>query len=242
MNLLDEHVHVVAPPVGLVTVAPSVGGETDLVRELLSRHGIGVEIVIHVDGVHIVAVHDVAHDAADVLARLGIARVEVQLSAVLHEQLRVLVVRMQGRERCRAFGLRPVRVDPGMQLHAPLVAFGHHKLQRVPHRRGRLALHTGQEAAPRLVGRGVQRVAFRPHLEDDGVDAGLFQMIQLTYEGGLQGRDRHPLELSVHALNPRAPELALRRGCLRMDSRQPPQEHGRQRRPNSCFHDSFFNS
>ena len=163
------------------------------------------------DGIYIIAVHDVAHDVADILARLGIARIEIELVAVLHEQLGVFVIGMSRRKGRRSLGLGTVGINPGMQLHTSLVTLGHHELEGVPHGRGRLSLHAGQETAPRLVGRRVERITLGPHLENDGIDARLLQMIQLAHQGSLHGLHRHSLKLSVHTLYPCASKLALGR-------------------------------
>ena len=122
MYLLDEDVHVVASPVALVGISSSVAGKGRIVREVHSRGRIWVEVVVHVEGIHVITGHDVADNLADVLAVFRQTWVEVQLSAIFQEELRMLVVRVQRRERGGSLGACSVRIDPCVQLH---VAFWH---------------------------------------------------------------------------------------------------------------------
>ena len=57
-------------------VAFPVGTETVVVREGHPVHGIGVEVIVHVNGVHVIAAHDVFHDPANVLSASGDSRIE----------------------------------------------------------------------------------------------------------------------------------------------------------------------
>ena len=103
------------------------------------------------DGVYVVTRDNIAHNAANVLARLGLSGVEIQLTRIAYEKIGIFIIGMKRRKRRRALGLCPVRINPRMKLHASLVALVYHELQRIPHRSGCLALYTGQEAAPRFV-------------------------------------------------------------------------------------------
>ena len=73
----------------------------------------------------------------------------------------------------------------------------------------RLALHTGEVSAPRLVARLVERVGFGAYLEDDGIDARLLQGVELGGEHALHALFVHTLELAVDALYPGSAEFAL---------------------------------
>ena len=210
VNLLYQHVHVVAPPVAPVGESPSVCRETQVVGKLLSRIRIRIEIVVHVDGINVVPAHDVAHDFADVSARFGQSGVEVKLSGILHEPFGMRIVRMLRREGGRSLRPCPIRVDPRMNLHVALVAFLHHELQRVPRGRRRFPLHSGQIPAPRLERRLVQGVGLSPHLKDNGIDARPLQVVELSRQSPFHLLRRHSLKLPVDALNPRAAKLTFR--------------------------------
>ena len=71
------------------------------------------------------------------------------------------------------------------------------------------ALLAGEVAAPGFVVGEVECVGLGAHLEDDGVDAGPLQGVELGGQRGLHLCSRHPDELSVDGLYPRAAKLAL---------------------------------
>lgn len=91
---------------------------------------------------HIIARHDVGYHLTDMIAAFGKRRVEVKLVAIRHEPLRMRIINMDGRKLVLQRSLYPIRINPGMKLHAPLVALLNHKLHRVPIRFRGFALHT----------------------------------------------------------------------------------------------------
>ena len=227
--LADEQVDVATPPVADVVEAATIAGKAGRVGELHPFRGIGIEVVVHVDGIDIVARHNVAHHLADVITALRQGRVEEQLVAVGKEPLGVAVVDVLRRQLVGQRRLHPIRVDPGMKLHAALVALVYHELHGVPIGLRCLPLYPRQVTAPGLKLRGIERVGLGAHLEDDGIDARLLQGVELADEGGLHLRGRHALELAVHRLNPGGTEftfgIALPRQFLRPYGTRSQQQH-----------------
>ena len=218
VELLDEQVHVVASPVAAVLDAVGVLLILGIIGDREASHRIGIEIVVHVDAVDVVAADDVACHLADVVAVLGNAGVENLQAVVLEAALRMLHHHMIDGERRGALGLCPIGINPGVKLHAACVALVNHPLQRVPVGLRRLALLPREDAAPRLQRAGVEGVALGPHLEDDGIHAILLQLVELEGQRLLHGLRRQALELSVHTLNPCSPELSF--GLLCTDGRR----------------------
>ena len=213
--LLDEQVDVVAAPVGLLHPV-AVFGKRLLVGEVGAAGGVGVEVVVEVDAVDIVAVDDVHHHVLDELAVLGQTRVEVNflVALIFYKALRLFVVNMSGGKLLGGRGGDAVRVEPGVQLHAALVRLVDHKLQWVPVRRGRLAA-LGEETAPGLEFAGVEGVGAGTYLEEDGVDSGGFELVELVGEIALQlGGALLCILALVDGVQPGAAELALGVGGL----------------------------
>ena len=209
MQLVDEQIDVVAPPVSLIGKIFSIAGEGSVVVKLYSGLGIGVEVIVNVDAVHVVARHDVRHHQADVLPALRQGGVEEELVAVGDEPFGVYIINMIGRQLVLGRVPHAVRVYPGVQLHAALVAFVYHELQGIPIRVGRLSLHPRQVAAPRLQARGVERIGLRAYLEEDGVDARLLQGVELVDQRLLHFLRRHTFELAVDGLYPGTAKFAF---------------------------------
>ena len=69
--LLDEHVHVVAAPVVAVGDAVAVGCILAVVGDLQTGYWIRVEIVVHVNAVDVVALHNVVNHLNNILAVLA---------------------------------------------------------------------------------------------------------------------------------------------------------------------------
>ena len=212
---LDKSIDIVAPPIVDVGNAVAMRGVGLGIGNGEPRHGVGVEVVVDVQPVHVVAAHDVGGDGTDILAVLRHAGVEENEVVVFEEAFRVLHVGVRRRQLRSALRLGTERVDPRVQLHAALMAFVHHPRQRVPIGRGALSLPPREVAAPRFVGRLVKGVGLAAHLEHHGVHPALLQRVQLIGEIALHGVARKALELAVDKLYPRAPELTLRlRGGL----------------------------
>ena len=127
--------------------------------------------------IDVVTKHDVANYLTDIFPVFRHTGIEIQLSGILHKKFRMLMIRVDRRKRYRSFGLCPVRVNPCMKLHAPLVTFVYHPLQRIP--LGRFPLYSGQETAPRFISGFIESICFCSYLKDDGIDSGLLQGIEL---------------------------------------------------------------
>ena len=220
VHLADKLVHVLPPPVVAIH-SPSVARIGLVIRDAQSAFGIRIEVIIDVDAVHIITQQDVCHHVADIVPVLGDARVHNQLPAVLEIAVGMLEIRMRLCHFLCSFRLGPVGIDPGMQFHAPCVALHHHPLQRIPIGRRRSPLPPRQETAPRFEAAGIKRIELRTHLEEDGVDATLLQLVQLVSQRALHLFCPHARELVVHTLYPCAPELPLGRqlGLQRKDAK-----------------------
>ena len=185
MQLLDEQVDVVAPPVALVpsqAIAVVAGG----VGKVDALDRIGIEVVVHVDGIDIISLQDVAHHPVDEVAALGQTGVKVNLAVgIVEKPLGVLIVDVT---RCRAVVLatgHTVGVDPRMQLHAAAVALVNHELQRVPQRVGGLAWLACDPARPGFQLAHIGGIGLRPDLPYHCIAACLLQLVELIDEVGL---------------------------------------------------------
>ena len=109
---------------------------------------------------------------------------------------------------CR-LGLGTIGIDPCVQFHTTTVTLVNHPLQRVPHRRRSLSLLAGEESAPRFDVALVQRVALGAHLEENGIDTILLQLVELIAERLLHLLRRHTDELTIYTLNPSSAKLSF---------------------------------
>ena len=82
IELLHEKVHVVASPVADVPDAVIVLPELLCIGDVLSLHGIGIEVVVHVDAIHVVATDDVLHHLTDIVAVFRHTRIQDKLVVV----------------------------------------------------------------------------------------------------------------------------------------------------------------
>ena len=185
MQLLDEQVDVVAAPVTPVpaqTVEVVAGG----VGKVDPLDGIGIEVVVHVDGIHIITCDDVAHHAVDEVAALGQTGVKVNLAVgIVEEPLGMLIVDVAG---CRAVVLaagHTIGVDPSVQLHAATVALVDHELQRIPQRTGCPAGLASDPTRPGLQFTDISGIGLRPDLPYHSIAASLLQLVELVDEIGL---------------------------------------------------------
>lgn len=138
---------------------------------------LGVPDVIEMDAVHIVSGYDFAHDVCQIFIRSGIARVQVPASLELPAERGVFAG--QG-----VFPKHPYLAgvpdgdshEPGMQFHAPPVAFFYGEFQWVV--AGMLAFGTRQRFGERLECRGVDYVSPQAGLEKYRIEVGLFQLVK----------------------------------------------------------------
>ena len=209
MNVLDEKAHIVAAPILDGAEACAILAVGLLVGNLGACLGVGIEIVVDVQSVNVVAADDVAHHLADVFAVLRYSGIEEQQLAILEEALRMLEIGVGGGQHGGACRLGAVGVYPSVELHAAAVALVNHPLEGVPVGLGCHALLTGEKSAPGLQLAGVEGVALSPDLEEDGIDMAALQGIEMPPQGGLHPVAAQGLELSVNTLDPAAPELSL---------------------------------
>ena len=212
IELLDEEVHIIAPPVVDILDAVVIQTELLIVGDILALYGIGIEIVVHVDAVDIVACDDILGDLADIIAILGHTGIEDEHIVVGEATHWLPRGDMIGGQLLGGLRLGAIGIDPGVELHTAIVALGNHPLKGIPVRLWRLALLPGEETAPRLELALVEGIALRTHLEDDNIDTILLQLVELVGQRLLHLLGAHPLELSVDTLNPRPAELAFRLG------------------------------
>ena len=114
-----------------------------------------------------------------------------------------------------------------MELHEAAVAFfdaDGHGVET-----GVLSLLSGKETAPRLIGRTVEGVGFGTDLEEDGVDAGTLEEIELPAKVGTEAGLVHALVVAVERMEPYAAELAL--GRKLGQHRQAGEAQGKKHRP-----------
>ena len=209
MQLADEGIDILASPFATILSA-AVAGVRGIIGDGLSGSRIGVEVVVDVEPVDVIARHDVGGHAADEVAVLWHSGVEYQQSVVGETTFGVQDILVCGGQGLRAFRFGTIGVDPRMQLHAAAVALPDHPLQRIPIRlRGR-ALSAGEVSAPWFKLAGIESITLDTALEEDDIDAGTVQRIEFASELALHGIATYALPLAINGLNPRSAELALR--------------------------------
>ena len=164
MGGFDQPGHVGTPPCGQVSFPAGCK-----LRRVNGRIGGGVEVVVKVDAVHGVILHQLCHALHHIVGSLRNGG--VQVSPLVHgaDPLRVgvqqAVLCKDGRHGGRA--PEPVGVDPGLQRKPPGVGLGQQHVQRVKARV--LPLHAGAQVAPREEAAPVKRISEGAHLRNDGV-------------------------------------------------------------------------
>ena len=210
MQFLNQYIHIAAAPVGLIAETTAKTCKAGIIGEVLSLNRIRIKVIVHMNGIHIIAGNDVAHHHADVPAALGQRRVKIQLVAIRNEPFRMDIVYMIGGQLTLQGRFRAIRINPCMKLHTTFMAFINHKLHGVPVGFGRFALHSGKKTAPRFQPGGVQCIRFGTHLENYGIDSRFLQGIQLPDQVLFQLFCRHTPELSVHRLYPCTTKFTFR--------------------------------
>ena len=96
LDLFYQLVDILSSPITPLCLGKALGAsilpETLIVREGHSSYGIGVEIVIHVNGIHIITGDNIMNNFANELATGGQARIEQQLLVVGDEPFGMLEV------------------------------------------------------------------------------------------------------------------------------------------------------
>ena len=143
---------------------------------------IGIEIIVHMDSVHVVTADDITHYPANKLTAFRQSRVEKDLFIISDKPFRDAYDRC-GNRRNRCFP----PCSPGKdstKRETPCSVYGILGLGRPSgrtHLPG-LRLLSGEEAAPRLDIGFIESVRLGAHLKDDGVDAACLQVIKLADE------------------------------------------------------------
>ena len=210
VKLLDQLVHILPTPVAAVhavaefTVARIVGYR-------FARGRVGVEVIVDMNAVHIVALQNVAHHLADEITVLLICRIKQHLPVVTEKPMRLTVRQMVGGQRLLGGRRHPVGIEPSMELHAAAVCLGDGEFHRIPHRIRSFAPFAGQPCAPGLQLRLVDGIGRRPHLEYHHIAAGILQLVELVHDigPGLFGALVLPLTLADD-MKPGPPELPFR--------------------------------
>src|SRR5690606_16751538 len=83
---------------------------------------------------------------------------------------------------CNQVECSPIRINPRVQFHTPLMGFVDRKLQWVIKRRRRLPRLAGQETAPRLAAFGIKRIGGGPYLQKYRIDARTLVVVQVPDE------------------------------------------------------------
>ena len=209
IELLDKEIHIIAAPVvdipDTITILPVLLG----IRDILSLHGIGIEIVVHMDTVDIITGDDILGHLADIIAVLGQSGIQDKHIVIGETTHRLPHGDMIGSQLLGGLRLSTIGIDPRVQLHPALVTLGDHPLQRIPVRLRGLTLLTGQETAPGFEFALIEGIALRTHLEDDHIRTVLLQLVELIGQRLLHLLGAHPLKLSVDTLNPRTTHLSL---------------------------------
>ena len=182
VHLLNEQVHVMAAPIVLIPTN-AVQVIRSRIGELGSLDRIGIEIIVHVQGIDIIAHQDIPDHSINKVAALGQAWVEIEFSVgILEEPLGMLIVDVAlGRLVILAAG-HTIGVDPSMQFHAAKVGLIYHELQGVPFGTGCLARLTSEPARPRFQFTGIACIGLWPNLPDDRITVGLLQEVELLDE------------------------------------------------------------
>ena len=198
VEAFDEAVDVVAAPVvaGELAAAVTVALPTGLVGEVDGFAGgvldlVGVEVIVEVDAVDVVAAEDVEDDAEGVFGGVVFAGVEPELFAVGADEAWLGAADMVGGDfRFGGIVAGAEGVEPGVEFQAAGVGLGDGKSKRIERGFGRFAHLPGEVFGPGFVGRGVEGIAGRPDLEDDGVEMEGGGAVEYGDEGLLLFGDR----------------------------------------------------
>ena len=199
---------VLPPPCGQIPRA--AGGELGRVQRGICR---GVKVVVEVDAVHSVVLHQLCHALHHIVCGFRDSRVQVQPLAHGADPLGMYIGKVIFRQRGRHLrrGAEAVGVHPRFQRKAPAVCFGDEDVQRVE--TGVLPLHAGAEMAPREQVAPVKSIPERPHLRDDGVQSDgqtvVHQRRRTGPEGFLRGKV-HPGPFQI--AHPDGPPFTRRQG------------------------------
>ena len=214
MKGTEARYHVLPAPIVPLRLAVSfsqaVFPEAVIIRERHTRCGIGIEIIVHMDSVHVVTADDITHYPADKLTAFRQSRVEKDLFIIGDKPFGILMIDVGIGETGVSRRARPVRIQPSVKLHVPFMAFLDQEGHRVELTCRGYALLSGEEAAPRLDIGFIESVRLGAHLKDDGVDAACLQVIKLADEVFFHPGGSHILVFALKSgLYPCSPKLSL---------------------------------
>ena len=132
MEVTDELVDIVAPPVFDGGEATWVCLIVGLVGQGKSVHGIGIEVIVHVNAIHVVVCEDVLDNHAGVGAVFLDGGIEDVESVVFEHTFGMTNGGMILCQCCCAFCLGSVGIYPCMAFHLTFMTFCHHPCQGVP--------------------------------------------------------------------------------------------------------------
>ena len=92
-QFFDQQIHILPSPIASLHTV-SIAGITVVVGKFAARNGIRIKIVVHVNGIDIVASYNIVDHLADELAAFGQTRVEVELLAILYKPFGMLIINM----------------------------------------------------------------------------------------------------------------------------------------------------
>ena len=206
-------------PVATVADAVVISLIGGIVGNLQAGYGIRIEVVVNMQTVNIIACHDVANYFTDVVTILFQGGIQQGQSVIAEATLRILNHHMVGGIGMGRLGLGTIGINPGMQLHATLMALFYHPCQRIPIGLWSLPLYTCQIIAPRLYRTLIQGITLWSHLEDNGIATIFLQLVQLVAQRLLHLLGGHALKLSVDTLYPCTTKLTFLL-CLHAHAKQ----------------------
>jgi hypothetical protein len=200
-------------------------GEIDLLARRILRRArrqrlrqrIGIEIIIDVHAIHVVAADDITDDGERALGGDGLAGVHPEHVAVFLHDVGVRQADVVGREGGFGLGVAgAVGVDPDVQLEAAPVRLLDPDGERVVARRA--TLDAGEVFRPGFEGGGVECVGGGADLEDDGIEAhGLRAIEERDDLGALLRGGQAAFARPVNVVDRRDPDAAeLARGGRRL--------------------------
>ena len=168
VELLHQHGHILATPVGL---RESTSGSLVAVVEIgiFAQGSAIVVVVVEKHSVDVVVLRDFLADGNNAVLHLGdtgienLSRAAIDGPALLYVARNVAFLSARSSRAVEAIG-----IDPRMALNAALVALGNEELKWVPTRV--LATGSGDILRPRLIARLVHGIAHAAHLEVDGIE------------------------------------------------------------------------
>ena len=209
VEFLDELVHIVAPPIAYILKSTWVCLEEFRIGNGFTSHRIRIEIIVHVDAIHVVALQNILHHHAGehaICLQSGIHNQEV---AILKHLVWVTLGDMIGSQFGRSLRLGTIRINPRMAFHIAFVALIDHPSQWVPSILWCHALHPREITAPRLEPGSIECITLSTHLKQNGIDACTLKHIQLAAEHIANLLHALAKVLSIHTLNPRTTKLSL---------------------------------